>query len=158
MWREPSTDYTKIYSTIYTPMLTIYCKVQCTELYTVESTYQFIHECTLLCEVLVDKKMRLMLLTTRPGDLVMPDPFGRFFGWFWTILDQFGYIWTILSSWTSLFLPVFMGPVYLDPSIWTCLFGPVYLDLSLLTQIFWPIYFDYIFKSFFWTCLFGPIL
>ena len=105
----------------------------------------------------------------------MPDPFGHFLGWFWTILDQFWCIWTILSSWTSLF-----GPVYLDLSlltrlfghvsfaqyiwthifgyfffylsIWTHLIGPIYLDPSICTHLFGPVWLDPSSR----TCLFGP--
>ena len=81
--------------------------------------------------------------TTRPGDLVVPDPFGHFFGWFQTLLDHIGPIWTNLnhsvcldqSFWTRLF-----RTVYLDLSIWTCIFGPVSLDLSLWTRLFGPVY------------------
>ena len=84
-------------------------------------------------------------LQTRPGNLVVPDPFGQVFSWFWTILDHIGPVWTNLdnsvnldmSIWTRLF-----GPVYLDLSIWSCLFGHVYLDLSIWTCLGGPIYLD----------------
>ena len=105
---------------------------------------------------------------TRSGDLVVPDPFGRF----WTILDLFGStgnhsvylypsIWTSVF-WTSLFGPVnldlsiwsqLFGPVSLDPSIWPHLFGPVYLDLSICILFLGPVYLD----PSIWTCLFGPV-
>ena len=89
---------------------------------------------------------------TRPGDLVMPDPFGHFLGWFWTILDQLDIFGPFCLLW----------PVYLEPSIWICLFGPVCLDLSLWTHMFWPIYLDPFFRPIYlcpslWTPLIGPI-
>ena len=54
---------------------------------------------------------------TRPGDLVMPDPFGRFF---LLILDHIGPIWIYLDN-----------SVFLDLSIFTRLFGSVSLDPSI---------------------------
>ena len=86
---------------------------------------------------------KLHFIKTRPGDLVKLNPFGRFFGLFWTIMDQFGYIWTNMCS-------------------LSCLFGPVYLDLSLLTRLFVPVSFDadiwtHKLGYFFKTCLFGHV-
>ena len=100
-------------------------------------------------------------IQTRPWDLVVPDPFGPFFGWFWSWLDHIGQIWVQLWPFGLL------GPVYLDPFIWTCLFGPVYLVQSnwtchfgpiylapsIWTHLFWPVYLDPCIG----TSLFGPI-
>ena len=93
-------------------------------------------------------------METRPGDLVVPDPFGQFFGWCWTLLDNIRPIWTNSDHsacldpyyWTRLF-----RPVYLDLSIWTCLLGPIYFDLSLwphlLRSVFLPLTRFFGFKS-----------
>ena len=44
--------------------------------------------------------------------------------------------WKWLKS-VCLFGLLYFGPIYLDPSIWTCLFGPVFLD-----PFFGPIYLE----------------
>ena len=79
---------------------------------------------------------------TRPGDLVVLDPFGPFYFRFWTIFHHFGPFGTLL-----------FGPVFLGLSFWACLFGPLYLDLSIWTFPFAPIYLA---RSI-WTRLFGPV-
>ena len=72
-------------------------------------------------------------------------------------------------------IPIF-GPIYLNQSIWTCLFRPVFLDLTIWTRIFGhayldpsikPVYFNpsicfYLFGSIcldspYWTHLFEPV-
>ena len=92
-------------------------------------------------------------IETRPGDLVVPDPFLRFFRCFFgpylTILDRFG----PFCFWTCKF-----WPVYLDLSTWTCHFWHILLDLSLWARLFGfvlgPVYLNLPI----WTCLFDPFI
>ena len=58
---------------------------------------------------------------TRPGDLVLSSPVRHFL--LLLILDLFGPYWTILDQFGPFCL---FGPVYLNLSIWTCLFDTFY--------------------------------
>ena len=120
------------------------------------------------------------IIRTRPKDLVVLDPFGKVFGWFWTIFDVIGPISTNmdhsvywdpsfcthlfgpgyldLSSWICLLGTCLCGPIYLDPFIWTCLFGYIYWKPYVWTYLFGTVYFNpFIWTAYLdhsvWTCL-----
>ena len=101
------------------------------------------------------------IIRTRPKDLVVLDPFGQVFGWFWTIFDVIGPISTNMDHsvyWDPSFCTRLFGPGYLDLSSWICLLGLVYwehvsVDPSIWTRLFGHVSLD----TYIGSRMFGPI-